>query len=89
MALLNRRHLGRCGSTDVIAFAGDGGLLGEIAISVDTARRQARERGVPLAHELMLLAVHGMLHLRGYDDTSRSTWKDMRTAEFETMMKIL
>ncbi|MFH1262510.1 MAG: rRNA maturation RNase YbeY [Pseudomonadota bacterium] len=42
-------------------------LLGDIAISVPTARRQARREGVPLRDECGLLAVHGLLHLLGYD----------------------
>ncbi|MEX2146631.1 MAG: rRNA maturation RNase YbeY [Candidatus Rokuibacteriota bacterium] len=59
--------------TDVLAFpleAPDvpGQLLGQIVISVDTASRQARRVGVPLAAELDLLATHGVLHLIGYDD---------------------
>lgn len=59
--------------TDVLAFpleAPDtpGQLLGQIVISADTASRQARRMGVPLAAELDLLATHGVLHLIGYDD---------------------
>ena len=41
--------------------------LGDIVISVPTARRQAKERGHSLALELDLLLVHGLLHLLGYD----------------------
>jgi probable rRNA maturation factor len=44
------------------------GLLGQIVISADTAARQARKIGVPVALELELLATHGALHLAGYDD---------------------
>lgn len=89
IADLNRRFLGCNGSTDVIAFPGEGNLIGEIAISSDTARRQARERGAPLVHEMTLLAVHGLLHLSGMDDTSLAQWKKMKQVEFEMMMKIL
>jgi probable rRNA maturation factor len=42
-------------------------LLGDIAISVPTARRQARREGNPLPDECGLLAVHGLLHLLGHD----------------------
>ena len=41
--------------------------LGDVVISVDTARRQAKERGLTLPEELDLLLVHGILHLLGFD----------------------
>jgi probable rRNA maturation factor len=70
---LNARYRGVRRRTDVLAFpleAADipGPLVGQIVISADTARRQARRRGVPLGLELDLLATHGTLHLVGYDD---------------------
>src|SRR5262245_7389581 len=73
MRRLHARYLRRRHSTDVLAFDLQGPsprapLLGEIIISADTARRQARQVGVPTALELDLLLVHGMLHLTGYDD---------------------
>ncbi len=45
-------------------------LLGEVVISVDRARSQARRAGHPVRTEVALLAVHGVLHLTGYDDHS-------------------
>ena len=59
--------------TDVLAFPleapdAPGQLVGQIVISADTASRQARRLGVPLAAELDVLATHGVLHLIGYDD---------------------
>ena len=44
------------------------GLLGQVVISADAARRQARRLGVPLGAELELLVTHGTLHLVGWDD---------------------
>jgi len=73
MAELNARFLGVHAPTDVLAFplevpeAGEA-LLGQVIISADTARRQARRVGVPVALEMDLLATHGILHLAGYDD---------------------
>jgi rRNA maturation RNase YbeY len=74
MRRLNRAWRGRDRPTDVLAFAqreGAGGappgLLGDVVISVDTARRQAAERGARLAEEAERLLVHGLLHLLGYD----------------------
>ncbi len=49
--------------TDVITFP-----YGEILISTETAARQAAEHRQPLAHELALYAIHGLLHLHGHED---------------------
>jgi probable rRNA maturation factor len=70
---LNHAFRGVRRRTDVLAFpleigGSPVGLVGQIVISVDTARRQARRLGVPLALELRLLITHGVLHLVGYDD---------------------
>ncbi len=70
---LNCQFLGRCGSTDVIAFPAEEEeeLAGEVIISVETAIRQAQEQGHSLARELCILTIHGVLHLLGYDDASQ------------------
>lgn len=69
---LHGRFLGRRRATDVIAFNLEGPssspLLGEVVISAETAARQSRRVGVPVALELELLLVHGLLHLAGWDD---------------------
>jgi probable rRNA maturation factor len=70
---LNATHRGIRRRTDVLAFPLElpgtaSGLLGQIVISADTATRQARKIGVPVALELELLTTHGVLHLAGYDD---------------------
>ena len=74
MRVLNRRWRGRDRPTDVLSFAqGDGepdapdGLLGDVVISVDTARRQAAERRETVGREAERLLIHGLLHLLGYD----------------------
>ena len=54
-------------ATDVLSFPGDGGSLGDIAIAAGVASRQARAARHPLATELRVLALHGLLHLLGYD----------------------
>lgn len=70
---LNRRHRGRDGTTDVLSFPSGGSLepgvdhLGEIAISLSQAGRQARRAGWSLGSELALLLTHGFLHLLGFD----------------------
>lgn len=76
MRSLNKRFRGIDDSTDVLTFpAYLGDLpesaeepLGDIAISVPYARRQAEMRGVSLTNELAMLAIHGALHLVGFDD---------------------
>lgn len=77
---LNRDHRGVDGPTDVLAFSqreGDrsdpaGLLLGDVVVSVPTARRQARESARDVLHEVTWLVAHGLLHLAGWDhDTPR------------------
>jgi probable rRNA maturation factor len=73
---LNQRFRSIDAPTDVLAFPlGDGSLrgqpFGDIVVSVQTARRQARHYGAPLVEELRRLAVHGALHLCGYDHKKR------------------
>jgi probable rRNA maturation factor len=74
MRRLNRTYRGRNATTDVLAFPGGGARdpaghlhLGDIAISVPRAVRQAKEAGHSLACELRILALHGYLHLLGHD----------------------
>jgi probable rRNA maturation factor len=65
---LNRRYRRRDRSTDVLSFpSGARGHLGDIVIAAGVARRQAREAGHALQTELRVLALHGLLHLLGYD----------------------
>ena len=72
---LNRDYRGIDTPTDVLAFAMRDGvdaelhpeMLGDVAISIETARRQAAERDQPVEDEIGLLSVHAALHLLGYD----------------------
>jgi probable rRNA maturation factor len=66
---LNARYRGKDEATDVLSFPGPGGSegLGDIVISVETAERNARNLGRTLAQELDILALHGFLHVLGYD----------------------
>ena len=66
---LNRDYRGKDRPTDVLSFPGDGGEsgLGDIVISVATAERNARGLGRTLLQELDVLALHGFLHVLGYD----------------------
>ena len=65
---LNHRFRGRNKPTDVLSFPDGGGdHLGDIAISSETARRNARAAGHPAALEARQLLIHGFLHLLDYD----------------------
>ena len=66
---LNARYRGKDRPTDVLSFPGGGAPaeLGDIVISVDTAARNARTHRRTLGRELDVLALHGFLHVLGYD----------------------
>jgi probable rRNA maturation factor len=67
IAKLNRRYLGHPGPTDVIAFSLGEPLVGDIYISPDVARENARAYGVGVREELTRLVIHGVLHTTGHD----------------------
>jgi len=64
-------------------------LLGDVVVSIDTARRQAARRRRSLLHELTMLLAHGVLHLLGYQHGSDAEERTMtlRTRELETAAK--
>lgn len=66
---LNRSFRGKDKPTDVLSFPYDEpeGPLGDVVISIDRANAQAAERGHSLQREVELLALHGTLHICGYD----------------------
>ena len=66
---LNARYRGKDKPTDVLSFPGPGGDagLGDVVISLDTAARNARALGRTLPQEVDVLALHGFLHVLGYD----------------------
>ncbi len=73
MLALNSRYRGKRKPTDVLSFPSPDairaatGFLGELVICAPVLRRQARERGHKHADELLVLLVHGLLHLAGFD----------------------
>lgn len=69
---LNRRYRRKNAPTDVLSFpSNEKGFLGDIVIATGVARRQAVEMQHPLRTELRVLALHGLLHLLGYDHANR------------------
>ena len=70
---LNRQYRKKDTATDVLSFpAGERGYLGDVVIAAGVAKRQAREAGHSLQTELRVLALHGLLHLLGYDHEADS-----------------
>lgn len=80
---LNRQWRKKKGPTDVLAFAQlearvpNDHTLGDIAISIDTARRQAGGASRSVAAEVTYLLAHGLLHLVGYDHRTREEERRM------------
>ncbi len=83
---LNKDYRGKNRPTDVLAFAmhegefGElaGRLLGDVIVSVDTARRQAQSRRRPVLDEVTMLLAHGLLHLLGWDHRTDAEDRRMR-----------
>lgn len=70
IAEMNERYLAHEGPTDVISFPlhPEGGApLGDVYIGAEQAARQAAELGIPPGEEVLRLAIHGTLHVLGYD----------------------
>lgn len=85
---LNLMYRGLNRPTDVLSFAAREGeaiaaqggfeFLGDIAISIETAEKQAKDYGHSIQRELAFLVVHGLLHLLGYDHQTDEDEKEMR-----------
>jgi probable rRNA maturation factor len=76
IASLHRQFMNESGPTDVITFQ-----HGEIFVSAETARRNARRFGNSVARELCLCVVHGLLHLHGFDDRNEGSARKMAIAQ--------
>lgn len=90
MSRLHRKFMGIDSPTDVLTFELDHDprgrvLTGEVIVCVSQATRQSRRRGIPLKHEVLLYALHGMLHLCGFDDRTDRDFKDMHRKEDEIL----
>lgn len=69
---LNKKFRKKDKATDVLAFPmGEEGILGDIAISRETAKKNAKRYGASYKRELKRLVIHGVLHLLGYDHGKR------------------
>jgi len=95
---LNRDWRGYDKPTDVLSWPqeedapeeeGAPDLLGDVAISIDTAARQAATRGWGVEEEVALLLVHGILHLLGHEDESEEGSEGMKRIETRILGKPL
>jgi probable rRNA maturation factor len=90
---LNRKHRGRDQATDVLSFPagaelGPEQLLGDVVISVETARRQAADYDAALQTEIYRLLIHGLLHVLGYDHERPAERAEME-AEEQRLAKVI
>ena len=94
LQMLNREYRNIDRPTDVLSFALNEGeedssdeemLLGDIVISVDRVLSQAQEYGHSETRELAYLAIHGLMHIMGYDHEKPEDKKEMRVAEEEVL----
>jgi len=92
---LNERFAGQAHATDVLSFPAelqdpDSGLpyLGDVVISLSAAEAQAGPGGHPLVDELMLLCVHGVLHLLGHDHGDPGSRERMWSVQAEVLRRL-
>ncbi|HTQ13302.1 MAG TPA: rRNA maturation RNase YbeY [Rhizomicrobium sp.] len=86
---LNATFRGRNKPTNVLSFAaGEPGYLGDVAIAYGVARAEAARGKKPLAHHAAHLALHGTLHLLGYDHETARQAKVMETLETKLLSRM-
>ena len=86
---LNGQFRGVDRETDVLSFpSGAEGYLGDIAISLPCAQRQADEIGQSLEREVAFLTAHAMLHLFGYDHHTQPEEDAMRAMQRKVMHRL-
>jgi probable rRNA maturation factor len=85
---LNREYRGKDRATDVLSFSLEEParrpaecLLGDVVISVETARRQAQDYDATLQREIYRLLIHGLLHLMGHDHVAAAQRRVMQKEE--------
>ena len=93
MADLHERFMNITGPTDVLTFEMDHDrngrvLAGEVVVCVPFAARQAKRTGVPIRKELLLYALHGMLHLCGFDDRNQVDFAQMHQREDDILKRL-
>jgi probable rRNA maturation factor len=95
MATINQQYLDHEGSTDVITFdyregyGSEASLAGEIFISIADAVAQAKTFQRPWEEEVVRYMVHGVLHLRGYNDLEPAARRKMKATENRLLGKLM
>lgn len=91
MGRLHRQYKGVPGTTDILTFdlreEAKGPLEGDLVICLDEAARQARRHGHPVRQEVLLYALHGFLHLLGFDDVTKAKAARMHRREDELLTR--
>ena len=96
---LNHKYRGIKKATDVLSFnfededssfptVGENKILGDIIISVETAQKQANKLNHNIDREIVVLLIHGLLHLLGYDHIEDNDYKKMHKKENEILNNI-
>ena len=93
ISALHEQFMGIAGPTDVLTFPLDldargRPVAGEVVICVAEARRRAKEHGASLERELLLYALHGLLHLCGYDDKTDASFRAMHRTEDQILTRL-
>lgn len=91
LCALNRRFRGIPRATNVLSFPSgmaDGSYLGDIALALGVAEREAQEGGKTLEDHAAHLAVHGVLHLMGYDHKRLREARVMEAAEIDILKEL-
>jgi len=93
MRLLNQAWRGVDAATNVLSFpnnpaGGERSLIGDIVLAYETIATEARKEGKPFAHHLAHLAVHGFLHLLGYDHDREREAATMERLEREILHRL-
>ncbi len=80
---INNKHLNHDYYTDIITFdySQKKNISGDLFISIDRVKENAKEFSVPFLNELSRVVVHGVLHLCGYNDKTEEEKKQMRKLE--------
>ena len=86
---LNKDFRGKDKPTNVLSFPNDSDdYLGDIAISVDTIKREAEEQDKPYEHHMLHMIIHGFLHLLGFDHIEDDEAEEMESFEIAVLQEI-
>jgi len=93
MSDLHVRFMNIAGPTDVLTFPLEDDsrgrtIAGEVVVCIPEARRQAGSRGVEIRDEALLYALHGMLHLSGFDDRTEREFRTMHRTEDAILQRL-